>query len=161
VERWSDKILKEQQNSGFPAVSLEQAIGAFVRGEALFVDARAPEFYRLGHVPGALNLPLLDFDRVFPLLRDRLLSAPQVIAYCDGAGCEMSVGLTEKLLMAGIDRVAVFTGGMQQWKGAGQQVEVGAQGVPARQGRRGAARGKAGETSETGETGKTAGNGVN
>jgi rhodanese-related sulfurtransferase len=63
-----------------------------------------------------------DFDRVFPTLNERLLAAPRIITYCDGANCEMSVELTEKLLFAGLEYVEIFTGGIQQWKTGGQPV---------------------------------------
>jgi rhodanese-related sulfurtransferase len=125
VEHWSSKLLTQEQAAGLPAVSLAEAVRAYGRGEAVFVDARPAAFFRLGHIPGALSLPLDDFDRVFPLLKKQLLSAPQIIAYCDGASCETSMGLTGKLLMAGLDQVAVFTGGMEQWQAAGQRVETG------------------------------------
>jgi rhodanese-related sulfurtransferase len=89
------------------------------------VDARDPDFYELAHIPGAVNLPVREFDSVFPELKERLLRAGRVITYCDGASCDMSVELTEKLLLEGLANVAIFTGGMQQWEASGQSVESG------------------------------------
>jgi rhodanese-related sulfurtransferase len=120
VENWQGKVLNEQLTGGLPAVSLKEAREAYEEGYALFVDARDPDFFKTGHIPGAVNLPVKDFDRVFPTLNERLLAAPRVITYCDGASCEMSVELTEKLLFAGLEYVEIFTGGIQQWKAAGQ-----------------------------------------
>ena len=125
VEHWQEKVLNEQLAGGLPAVSLKQAKEFFANGEALFVDARDPDFYELGHIPGAVNLPVSDFDSVFPKLKEQLLEAPRVIVYCDGASCEMSVDLTEKLLLAGLPNVEIFTGGIQQWEATGQQMEEG------------------------------------
>ena len=125
VERWQEKIRNEELAAGLPAVSMAQAMEAFANGDALFVDARDPDFFKLERIPGAVNLPVYDFDRFFPSLKEKLFAAPQVIAYCGGASCETSVELTEKLLMAGLDRVAVFTGGIQQWQASGQPVEEG------------------------------------
>ena len=125
VERWTEKLAQKQQAGGFPAVSLAETVAAFTRGEALFLDARDLDFYKLGHIPGALNLPVQEFERVFPRMRERLETAPWLIAYCDGGSCEASVELTERLFLAGIDRVSVFPGGFQQWKDAGQAVEQG------------------------------------
>lgn len=122
VEKWQEKVLNEQLTGGLPAVSLEQAREAYEGGYALFVDAREPDFFEVGHIPGAVSLPVKDFERVFPLLKERLLAVPRVIAYCDGASCEASVELTEKLLFAGLEHVEIFTGGIQQWKAAGQPV---------------------------------------
>jgi 3-mercaptopyruvate sulfurtransferase SseA len=77
VEHWQEKVLNEQLVGGLPAVSLKQAKEAFANGEALFVDARDPTFYELGHIPGAVNLPLRDFELVFPEVKERLLEAPR------------------------------------------------------------------------------------
>ena len=122
VEHWQQKILNEQLTGGLPAVSLKEAREAYEGGHALFVDARDPDFFEGGHIPGAVNLPVKDFDRLFPTLHERLLAAPRIITYCDGANCEMSVELTEKLLFAGLEYVEIFTGGIQQWKAGGQPV---------------------------------------
>jgi rhodanese-related sulfurtransferase len=122
VENWQAKVLNEQLTGGLPAVSLKEAIEAHEGDYALFVDAREPDFFKASHIPGAINLPVKDFDEVFPTVKKRLLAAPRIITYCDGASCEMSVELTEKLLFAGLERVEIFTGGMQQWKAAGQKV---------------------------------------
>lgn len=125
AERWQEKVLNEQLTGGLPAVSLKQAKEAYASGEVLFVDARDPDFYKMGHIPGAISLPVKDFDLIFPTLKEQLLAAPRVITYCDGASCEMSVELTEKLLFAGLEDIEIFTGGIQQWKAGGQPIEEG------------------------------------
>ncbi|PNV85382.1 MAG: hypothetical protein C0610_12070 [Desulfobacteraceae bacterium] len=125
MERWQEKVLNEQLTGGFPAVSLKQVKEAYKSGAALLVDARDPEFFERGHIPGAVSLPVRDFDSVFPKLEEQLRAAPRVITYCDGASCEMSVELTEKLLFAGLEYIEIFTGGIQQWQGAGQPVVAG------------------------------------
>lgn len=125
MERWQEKVLNEQLTGGLPAVSLKQVKEAHKSGDALFVDARDPEFFEQGHIPGAVSLPVRDFDSVFPRLKEKLRAAPRVITYCDGVSCEMSVELTEKLLFAGLEYIEIFTGGIQQWQGAGQPIEEG------------------------------------
>ena len=122
VENWQEKVLNEQLTGGLPAVTLKEAREAYEEGYALFVDARDSDFFEMGHIPGALNLPVKDFDKVFPTLKEQLLAAPRIITYCDGANCETSVELTEKLLFVGLEYVEIFTGGIQQWKAAGQPV---------------------------------------
>jgi rhodanese-related sulfurtransferase len=125
VERWQEKVLNEQLTGGLPAVSLKEVKEAYKSGDALFVDARDREFFEQGHIPGAVSLPVRDFDSVFPRREEQLRAAPRVITYCDGASCEMSVELTEKLLFAGLEYIEIFTGGIQQWQGAGQPIEEG------------------------------------
>jgi len=125
MERWQEKVLNEQLTGGLPAVSLKQVKEAYKSGDVLLVDARNPEFFEQGHIPGAVSLPVREFDSVFPRLEEQLRAAPRVITYCDGASCELSVELTEKLLFAGLEYIEIFTGGIQQWQGAGQPVVAG------------------------------------
>jgi rhodanese-related sulfurtransferase len=125
VGNWQEEALREQIAGGLPTVSLEQVKEAYENGDALFVDARDSDFYEEGHIPGAVNLPVRKFELVFPKVKERLLAATWVITYCDSASCELGVELTEKLLFTGMDRIEIFTGGIQQWQEAGQPVEEG------------------------------------
>jgi rhodanese-related sulfurtransferase len=125
VENWQEKVLNKQLAGGLPAVTLQEVREAYEGGFALFVDARDPDFFKEGHIPGAVNLPVKDFAGVFPTVKEQLLAAPRIITYCDGANCETSVELTEKLLFAGLEYVEIFTGGIQQWKAAGQPLVSG------------------------------------
>lgn len=48
------------------------------RGEAIAVDARPPEAYAAGHIPGALSIPLADL----PSRLTRLPKGRALIFYC-------------------------------------------------------------------------------
>lgn len=96
-------------------------------GAALFVDARSPDEYAAGHIPGAINLP---FDDVFkkPELAKALdAKGRPIFSYCDGGDCELSRSLAFSLLDQGQHRVVVFTDGMAGWNGAKLDVHKGAQ----------------------------------
>ena len=43
-------------------ISLEKSKAAFDSGEAVFVDVRSQSAYAAGHVPGALSIPLIEFE---------------------------------------------------------------------------------------------------
>ncbi len=43
---------------GVPRVSLEETRVALAAGAAIVVDVRSPNAYALGHIPGAVNIPL-------------------------------------------------------------------------------------------------------
>lgn len=45
-----------------PRVSLEDAKAAFDDGEAVIVDVRSKEAYAAGHIPGAINIQLGEFE---------------------------------------------------------------------------------------------------
>jgi rhodanese-related sulfurtransferase len=98
---------------------------ALADSSAIVLDARAPEDYVAGHLPGALNLPAEQFDRHYPALADTLKTAPRLIVYCDGGDCELSKQLGEALQGFGHGPVQLFTGGLEAWIEAGKALREG------------------------------------
>jgi rhodanese-related sulfurtransferase len=96
-------------------ILFEEALGFFNSGEGLFVDARHEYDYKLGHIKGAVNLPLKEFDTHTAVYagwpKDKLL-----VVYCDGAECNSSVELAKKLSAAGFTNVKIFFGGWTEWQ---------------------------------------------
>ena len=45
-----------------PRVPLEQALTEHAAGAAIFVDVRGPADYETSHIPGAINIPLSEFE---------------------------------------------------------------------------------------------------
>ena len=103
-------------------VSPEEAESLFVAGKALFVDARSEFDFRLGHIRGAVNLPLKSAVAEAELLRgvskDRL-----IITYCDGQNCNSSIDLAARLYARGFRTVKIFFGGWEEWQARGLPVE--------------------------------------
>ncbi len=93
----------------------------------LLVDARSPEEFELGHIPGAVNLPADQFKPYFPKVEARLRKAKLIIVYCSGGSCGMSEELASELIKAGFgdNEVAVFSGGLPGWMRAKLPVETG------------------------------------
>ena len=92
---------------------------------AMIIDAREPEEFVEGHVPGALNLP---YDLVVTdpaRLEAQDTGGRPIIVYCGGGGCELSLSLANELLFAGHERVAIYEGGFPEWVGRGYPVEEG------------------------------------
>ena len=98
----------------------------------LVIDARTPEVYAAGHVPGAINLPhrTIDAGTTAGLPRDKV-----IVTYCDGAGCNASTKAAVKLSALGF-AVKEMPGGLDWWRRDGLPVaagvETGAPGSPVR-----------------------------
>ncbi len=103
-------------------VTLDEARQIHESGEALFVDARHGFDYQLGHIKGAVNIPLKDAQdspEILAILpRDLTL-----ITYCDGEECNSSITLAAKLDSLGYKNVKVFFGGWKEWQARGLPVE--------------------------------------
>jgi rhodanese-related sulfurtransferase len=85
----------------------------------LLLDARVAAAYRLGHIPGALSLPLGEFAAAFPALEPRLRRARLLVVYCSAVTCSDSSGLAAKLQAAGLRDLLVYRGGMEDWAARG------------------------------------------
>jgi len=105
-------------NIEFDAVELYVAADA-----ALIIDAREPEEYRAGHIPGAISLP---YEQVItdPAALESLETGNRpIIAYCGGGECEVSLSLAHELVALGYERVAVYVGGFPEWEASGMTID--------------------------------------
>jgi len=127
-ENWSQKAAERQVGPGLRTVTFDEIREKTGDGSAVIVDARDADFYLLGHIPGALNLPVHNFDQAYPETSQQLPFDEPIIVYCEGFNCEMSDQLAEKLLFAGHSQVLVYTGGIEEWEGKGMPVETGESG---------------------------------
>ncbi|NOZ08155.1 MAG: rhodanese-like domain-containing protein [FCB group bacterium] len=105
------------------AIDLPFAKSLFDDKLGLFIDARDPDEFSAGHIPGALNIPYdyyEDFEDVITALpRDKTL-----ITYCSGGECDLSTDLGDYLFNErGFTSVLVFSGGMTFWEEAGYITE--------------------------------------
>lgn len=111
---------KEPVSSTF--LTYEEARMLFLRGDALFIDARHGYDFGRGHIKGAINVPLQEFNNGHLLLtsvaKDRL-----IVTYCDGEDCNSSVELAKKMYAAGYSNVRIFFGGWNEWLAHGQPRE--------------------------------------
>lgn len=99
---------------GSTFLTYEEAHSLYLRGGALFIDARDAYDFGVGHIKGAVNLPLHEFGRNHPLLgflpKDKIL-----VVYCDGVECNSSAELAKMLYGSGYSDVKVFFGGWNEW----------------------------------------------
>ncbi len=106
-------------------IHLPEAKGLFESGEALFIDSRNGFDFARGHIRGAVNLPLNEFDNrasfVDSLPKNRIL-----VTYCDGIECNSSIGLASRLSDAGFQGVRIFFAGWSEWQAQNLPTETGA-----------------------------------
>lgn len=95
--------------------------------EVLWLDARPREQFAAGRIPGALPLSEQEFDQqLFELLETLQTNTLPVVIYCDGARCEASRKVKERLLdTLPLENVRILKGGWKAWTEAGGAVEKG------------------------------------
>jgi rhodanese-related sulfurtransferase len=117
-----------QSTDNLARLSLIGAKDRFDRKSAVFLDARSPDEYKEGHIPGALDFFADDFEKMAPQVLPQLPDkSREIVAYCHGTSCDLSIHLAQKLAEQGYTNVKVFFGGWPEWKKAGYPINTGAQ----------------------------------
>jgi rhodanese-related sulfurtransferase len=105
-----------ENDGAFSAVSLEDALIHFEKNDALFADARPMRAYSEGHIKGAVNLDPNEFDSWSGDFFSRVSPDQMIITYCEGAQCQLSMELAEKLIWMGYEKVYYLKNGLGLWK---------------------------------------------
>lgn len=96
-------------------LTVEEARALQQKGEAVLIDVRGSVPWELGHIEGAVWLPLgLVHQRAGELPQDKL-----IVAYCTCKSEESSLDAVAALRKLGFQNVAVLTGGYPAWVAAG------------------------------------------
>lgn len=105
------------QRDSLEPITREELSGRLRDGMVTVLDVRPADEFALGHVPGALNVPLAELDaRLSTLDPDK-----DIVAYCRGAYCIMSFEAVSKLRVRGF-RARRLEDGMPEWAAAGNAV---------------------------------------
>jgi rhodanese-related sulfurtransferase len=114
--------LEEKGALTLPVPVLIEEVQHLVSSGGLVVDARSPEIFAMGHIDGAVSLPVDELDSALPQFLDHVSRDRVIITYCSGFGCPDSFDLGVRLIEAGFLDVRVFEGGYPEWRDAGLPV---------------------------------------
>jgi len=100
-------------------VSREELAARMKDGLVTVIDVRPPDEFALGHLPGAINVPLGELEgHLSALDADR-----EIVAYCRGPWCVLSFEAVAVLRKRGF-RARRVEDGMPEWRAAGFPVEL-------------------------------------
>lgn len=91
-------------------------------GTMIVLDVRWPEMYDLGHIPGAVNFPLENFEEEKKALLSKITPDDEILVYCAGVTCRDSHTFATRLVEMGFAHVAVYAGGFSEWEEMGFDV---------------------------------------
>jgi rhodanese-related sulfurtransferase/predicted transcriptional regulator len=107
------------QRDALEPVSRQELALRLKDGVVTVLDVRPKEEFSLGHLPGAVNIPIQELQRRLRELPKRR----EIIAYCRGPYCVMSFEAVAALRAKGY-RVRRLEDGFPEWKAAGLRVEL-------------------------------------
>jgi len=94
-------------------ISLDQALEAYRNHRAVFVDARKSSYYEQRHIKGAVNLPAVFFELMYPMFQFTLeqkegLKGKPLIIYGGNISRRFDIELAQALKDKGFDQVMVL-----------------------------------------------------
>lgn len=113
VRGWFDR------RDSMEPVSREELASRMSDGLVTVIDVRPPDEFALGHLPGAINVPLSELESRLPALQ----TGREIVAYCRGPWCVMSFEAVAELRRLGF-AARRLEDGLPEWKAAGMAVEL-------------------------------------
>ena len=104
------------------AITRSELMERLKAGIVMVLDVRPQDEFALGHVPGAVNVPLSALEAHL----DALDPDREIIAYCRGPYCVLSYEAVSMLRARGF-KVRRLEDGLPEWRAAGLPVEAGSQ----------------------------------
>jgi len=93
----------------------ETAKQVFDAKSALFVDVRSRDMFDEGHIPGAVSLPLGDFESRVEAFAAGVSPTQPLVTYCSGRLCQDSHTAAQLLMERGFENVVVYIDGFPGW----------------------------------------------
>lgn len=112
VKGGKEAILQEQ---GMRMLTTDEVKYYSQQPGTLMVDARSAEEYELGHISGAVSLPLDMFDQAFVAAQPEIRKSKLIVIYCSGGSCGTSEEVAKKLAEKGIKGLAIYADGLPGW----------------------------------------------
>lgn len=106
---------------GMEPVSRTELMERMKRGLVTILDVRPADEFALGHLPGALNIPLAELRRRLA----RLDKSREIVAYCRGPYCVLSYEAVALFRARGF-KARRLEDGLPEWRAAGLPVETAA-----------------------------------
>jgi ArsR family transcriptional regulator len=101
-------------------ISREALLEKSRAGAVTVLDVRPPDEFAMGHVPGAVNIPLRQLETRLA----ELSASQEIVAYCRGAYCVLSYEAVATLRARGFN-ARRLEDGLPEWRAAGYPVVAG------------------------------------
>jgi rhodanese-related sulfurtransferase len=118
VQRLAEQYLNK--SGELEALTIAELRRRLAIGDVVLIDVRPEAEYRVGHIPGALSVPV---EKLETMLR-ALPHDKEIVAYCRGPFCLFSHEAVLKLKKKGF-KARRLNRGLPDWRFAGLPVETG------------------------------------
>lgn len=129
ISTGDDPVIPPSAQEGDPPfIAMDVAQMEYSLKQALFVDARLPEEFKCGTIPGSVNVPFEqlpegDIEEFIDSLLEHTPKDKHLVIFCSGEECDLSLHLSRNLQQFGYTDLSIFFGGAREWEKAGMELE--------------------------------------
>ncbi len=107
----------EQAHLGnfIPKVS-KKKVDRLLNANTIFIDARSPDDFKVGHLEAAINIPVNASDEECQKTMADFPKDTPIVVYSQSAGCPFAENVAIKLRLDGFTKISIFKGGWHEWK---------------------------------------------
>ncbi len=111
-----------------PFIGIDEAQMEYATSKTIFIDARNPEEFNCGTIPGAINIPFeqlpdSNLGTYFDSTLNGVTKNHPLIIFCSGEECDLSTQLARNLQRLGYTSLAIFFGGAREWEKFGLEMQ--------------------------------------
>ncbi|MEE8575905.1 MAG: rhodanese-like domain-containing protein [candidate division Zixibacteria bacterium] len=129
VSTGDDPVIPPDAIEGDPRfIDLAVAQMNHATGSAVFVDARDPEEFVCGTIPGSVNLPFEylpeeDLESYVDSALGAIGRDYPLVVFCSGEECDLSLHMGRLFQDMNFSSIEIFFGGAREWEEAGLEME--------------------------------------
>ncbi len=135
VGKWRDlssgeePIIPPTAEEGDPVfIAIDVAEMEHSTGKTLFIDARDPEEFECGTIPGSINIPFDylpegDLAPYFDSAMGGIALDYTMVVFCSGEECDLSLHLARNMQDVGYTNLMIFFGGSREWENYELEIE--------------------------------------
>ena len=105
-----------------PSIELAAVQDNLKTHAAILIDARPQEFFKLGHIPGAINLSPSLFEVMYPMYLEQEDLERPIIIYGRTFSRHYDQDIAYRLESRDHENISIFTGGYTTWKTSTQPI---------------------------------------
>jgi len=110
----TDSVVQAHSGNFLAKVSKKE-LQQLLNGTGVIIDARGESDFQVGHIEGAISIPVNSTDEQFRQSTTQIDKNKPVVVYCQSRGCVYDQTIALKLIAAGFTDVAIFKGGWVEW----------------------------------------------
>ena len=111
----SSQIMAANASSFLPKVTVSKARRLVNKPGTVFIDARLSPDFQLGHIDGAINIPVNVSDGGLAGLLAGIPNSAKCIIYCQSTHCGFAGAICTRLANKGYINLAILQGGWLAW----------------------------------------------